>query len=362
MSSTPGTVFEVDTPALLLDWSAAENNLNHMSAFFANTGAALRPHFKNHKCPELARRQLLAGNAVGITCAKLAEAEVLVNAGFEDILVANQIIGQPKARRLVALNHHARVRAAVDCVLGIEQIAAEAHRAGITVGLLVEIDVGMGRCGVVPGEDAVALARLIDQTKGVQFDGLQAYEAHAIAMEDAAQRAQTAQAAMELALETRGLIEQSGIGCPIISGGGTGTYKTSGAIAGINEIQAGTYATMDWTYQIKTPEFHQALTVLATVISRAREGMCILDAGCKAVGHEFGPPKVLGRDDVEIPSFLSEEHTIAYSNDQSLKVGDKVRLVPSHACTTCNLHRQMIVHEADTIIDRWDISGSGAMT
>jgi D-serine deaminase-like pyridoxal phosphate-dependent protein len=353
-------VEDLDTPALLLDRPAMERNLRRIAAFFAERPARLRPHFKNHKCTQLARRQLAAGSAVGITCAKLGEAEVLVEAGIEDILIANQVVGSAKVQRLAQLAHRTRIRVAVDHESQIESIAAAAREAGSTVGLLVEVDIGMGRCGVAPGEPSLNLARLIAKTAGVRFDGLQAYEGHLVAVKDPAEREQRVRQAFEGAITTRRLIEQAGIPVAVISGGSSSTYAMTGQIPGIDEIQAGTYATMDWMYREVAPDFELALSVLARVISRPAADRAVLDVGLKGLGHEFGPPKAKGLLDADIKFHLSEEHCTG-RGVPDWKLGSTVELIPSHSCTTCNLYRWMHVHEQGRVVDVWPIEGSGRL-
>ncbi len=354
------SIEELDTPALLLDRRACDENLRRMAEFFAGRTCRLRPHFKNHKCPLLARRQLAAGNAVGLTCAKLGEAEVLAAPGFADLLVANQVVGARKIGRLVDIARTSRVTVAIDELGQAEVISEAAEAARVTVGVLVEIDIGMGRCGVPPGRPALELARQVARLPGLRFGGLQAYEGHAVYVNDVDRRAALVRQAMGLALETRQLLESSGMAVGGISGGSSSTYKIAAEVEGVDEIQAGTYATMDWRYAELAPEFRVAMTVLARVISK-RSGTAVLDVGLKGVGSEFGTPRIKDHPEVEIPSFLSEEHAIV-RRAVDWRVGDVVEIIPSHACTTCNLHRQFYVHEDGRVVDVWPIEAAGRLT
>ncbi len=351
---------ELDTPALLLDRGALERNLRRLAEHFRDRRCRLRPHFKNHKCTEIARRQIAAGSAVGMTCAKLGEAEVLADAGFDDVLIANQVVGGPKLRRLVDLAKRAKVRVAVDDIEQVRDISHAMSGANASVGLLIEVDIGMGRCGVPPGEPALALAREIVRLSGVRLDGIQAYEGHLVGLPDPQERARRTRAAMQDAIDTRRLIERAGIPVAVISGGSTATYATTGSLEGVDEIQAGTYATMDCFYRRISPEFEQALTVLTRVISRPRPGVAVLDVGVKGVGHEFGPPEVHGCPTAKIPRFLSEEHCIVH-DAPDWRIGQLVELVPSHACTTCNLYRRFCVHEDRRVVEIWPIEASGCL-
>jgi len=351
---------ELDTPALLLDIDAAQRNIDKLADFFVDKACKLRPHFKNHKCTTLMRRQL-AREAVGVTCAKVGEAEVCVQAGLQDVLIANQVVGARKIERLLRLVPHATVRVAVDCEDNCRQLSELADRAGHTLGCLIEVEVGMKRCGVPPGEPALELARLIDGLPGLRFDGLQGFEGHSVLIQDDAERNQITFASMSQLVDTGRYIEQAGIAVPIISGGGTGTHDVTGTLEGMTEMQAGTYVTMDWRYKETRPEFEIALSVLATCISAMAPERAVLDVGVKGVGAEFGPPIVRDRPDIDISFFLSEEHGFLNVNGEPLKVGQKVQLIPSHACTTCNLHRELYIHQDGRVTDVWPIEGSGKL-
>ena len=351
---------ELDTPALLLDIEATQRNIERMADFFADRPCKLRPHFKNHKCTTLMRRQLQR-EATGVTCAKVGEAEVLVAAGFDDILIANQVVGERKIERLVKLLPKALVRVAVDCEANCRGLSELASAAGQTIGCLVEVDIGMKRCGVPPLEPALELARIVDGLPGIRFHGLQGFEGHTVLIEDEAQRNAATREAIEALVGTGQFIEQAGLGVEIISGGGTGTYDLTGAIEGMDEVQAGTYVTMDWRYRDVCPEFDIALSVLATCISATVPGRAVLDVGVKGVGAEFGPPIVRDRPDIEISFFKSEEHSFLSVNGPALKVGEKVQLIPSHACTTCNLHREMYVCRDGKVVEVWPIEASGKL-
>lgn len=349
----------LDTPTLLLDLEACQANLRRMAEFFADRPAGLRPHFKNHKCVSLARRQLAAG-AVGMTCAKLGEAEVLADHGFDDILVANQIVGQAKVARLVRLAGRCQITVAVDHAEQAEAISAAAEAGGVCVGVLVEVDIGMGRCGVAPGQPALSLAGEISKLPGLRLRGLQAFEGHLVNQLDRQRRRQLATAAMQLAIDTRRKIEASGLPVELLSGCSTATYDITGVMPGVDEVQAGSYVTMDCQYQRLIPEFDIALTVLARVISRPAPDRAVLDVGVKGAGGEFGVPQIADWPDVEIPRFLSEEHLVV-RRCPNWAIGQAVRLVPSHACTTCNLHREIVVHQQGRVVDVWPIEAAGKL-
>jgi D-serine deaminase-like pyridoxal phosphate-dependent protein len=346
---------------LLLGTDALEANLYLMASYFTARPCKLRPHFKSHKCTQIARLQMQAG-AVGITCAKLGEAEVVADAGIRQILIANQIVGRIKVARLVELAKRADPIVAVDSPENIRMLSAAATTAGVTLRALVEVDIGMNRCGVQPGSPALDLARLAASLPGLSFEGLQGYEGHLVDFRDETERAEKTRAALKLLVETRRLIEQSGIPVNIVTGGGTGTYTITGNYPGVDEVQAGSYAAMDWWYSDIRPEFHQAQSILTTVISRPAPDLAIVDVGRKGVGAEFGPPRVKDLPGAKVAKFGSEEHTaLSLPENSAIRVGDHLELIPSHGCTTCNLYREYVVHRNGQVTDVWPIEGSGRM-
>ncbi len=352
---------EVDTPSLLLDRDAFEANIETMASYFRGKHTKLRPHFKSHKCTRIARAQMAAG-ATGITCAKLGEAEVLADAGIRKILIANEIVGPVKIARLIKLAQRADPIVAVDCAENIRMLSEAAVKADVTIGIFVEVDVGLRRCGVQPGEPALKLAQLVASMPGLKFRGLQGYEGHVVDLRDEAERIAKVSAAMQHVVTTRRLIEASGLPVELASGGGTGSYTITGNIDGMDEVQAGSYAAMDWWYNDIRPEFRQAMSILTTVISRPKPDIAVIDVGRKGVGAEMGPPRVKNLPGAEIANFGSEEHAmIRLPADANVKVGDHLEIIPSHGCTTSNLYREFIVHKNGVVTDVWPIEGSGRM-
>jgi D-serine deaminase-like pyridoxal phosphate-dependent protein len=350
---------EVDTPALVLDRAKLMRNIRRMADFAAGGPAKLRPHAKTHKCVEIARLQLEAG-AVGITCAKLGEAEALADGGISDILIANQIIGPLKLARLVELAGRCTVTVAVDDADNVRQIAAAAVAAGVTLRVLVEVNVGMDRCGVEPGEPALALARQVEAAEGLVFAGLQAYEGHLQNLMPFEERAARAETDMRKALTAKEHIEAAGLEVGVVSGCGTGTHTITGRLSWMTELQCGSYATMDAQYAaVGGADYENALTVLTTVISRSHPDKAVVDAGLKAVTPEFGDPTVL----VPGATWLdfSEEHgEITLSGPaRELSVGDKIELIPRHGCTTVNLYDTYHVIEDGALTDTWRVAARG---
>jgi D-serine deaminase-like pyridoxal phosphate-dependent protein len=362
MPSRTNFLREIDTPALVLDLDVLDSNIARMQAFFADKNARLRPHFKTHKCPEIVRKQLAAG-AKGITCAKAGEAEVLAAAGVEDILIANQIIGEKKIARLVELARRADITVAVDDAANVKDLAAAASAAGVTLGVLVEVDIGMKRCGVRAGRPAVELARSIAKQKGLEYRGLQGYEGHLVANEPGPEKTKAVLDALSLLTRTRDALIAAGLPPREVSGGGTGTYALTGSHPVMTEIQAGSYATMDAKYAKIVPEFGKALFCAVTVVSKLARNRAVGDAGLKAITSEFGMPEVASHSGVKVER-LAEEHTVfsLTARAADLRIGDKLLLVPSHGCTTFNLHDRVYGIRKGRIECTWAIAARGKVT
>lgn len=350
------SVYELPTPCIIADIEMLEANLQKMDDFLNGTNCKLRPHFKSNKCVSLARLQISYKNTVGITCAKLSEAEQLVAGGVHDVLIANQVIGMDKTARIAEMNRTATVRVAVDSKIGIEQLGTAAQDAGVVIGVLVEVDIGMKRGGVLPGKPVYDLVDIIAHTKGVSFDGLQSYEGHIVTLENYSERKRRVEQDLEPVIETKKQLENLGYQ-PIISSGGTGTYDITGHIDGIDELQCGSYALMDSAYKKIRPEFEYARYILATVTSNQMDNKTI-DVGLKGVGAEYGIPEVIGYPDAHALGF-SEEHLVIENLNTS--IGDKIKMIPPHGCTTNNLYSKMWIARNDKIVDVWEIEGRGCL-
>ena len=351
------TIHDLPTPALLLDWPAARRNIEWAAAFVADKPVQLRPHFKHHKCVPLAKAQMEAGGCVGMTTATVAEAKALVEGGITDVLIANQVLSG--LDQLVEIAERNTIRVLVDDVANAHPIAEAGLAAGFDIGVLVEVDIGTHRSGVHPGEPALDLVRHLIEMPGVRFDGLHAYHGHVVNILEPDDRAESARVTMQLAIDTRRLVESAGIPCQILTGGGAATYKTIGKMDGVDELQIGSYVGMDWSYKERVgADFEIAFSVLATVISVSTQGM-VLDVGVKGIAHESGPPRLLDHPNFEIPRFKSEEHTIVKAEGHGLSVGDRIRLTPSHGCGTCNLYNQIVICDGDEVRDIWTTSARG---
>ena len=352
-------MFDLDTPVLCLDAAKLERNIARMAAFFEGRPARLRPHSKTHKCPTIAWMQMRAG-AIGITCAKLGEAEVMAQAGLRDLLIANQILGADKIARLINLAAYSEVMVAVDDAANAQELSDAANAKGIALRTIIEVDVGMGRCGTLPGEETLRLAGKMVALPGLRFEGIMGYEGHTVMAPDMDKRRAAAEAAMAQLVATHDLLVQQGIRCDIVSAGGTGTYHITGAYPGITEVEAGSYATMDAKYHSVGSDFELALTLLARVIS-VRGDRAIINAGMKAMTHEFGMPTVLHPEGWALAK-LSEEHGILERQGGApLQRGDVVELLPSHGCTTINLHDNYHVTRNDVVEAVWPIAARGCI-
>lgn len=352
-------VTDIDTPALCLDIEIVEANIKRMAGYFQDSPMRLRPHAKTHKSPMLAQMQMAAG-AIGITCAKLGEAEVMATAGLKDLLIANQIVGPVKIARLVNLASYTEVMVAVDNADNVADLNEAAEAKGVRLRVLIEVDIGFHRCGVTPGQATLDLARKVVASPGLRFEGLMGYEGHRVFIEDVEERKQKTEDDLELLIETVELLHRDGIPVKIVSSGGTGTYFITGTYPGITEIQVGSYITMDSQYRQDVGiDFDYGLTLLATVISTRGEDHAINDAGLKTVTRDFGLPIVIDPPGWEITD-LSEEHGYLHRLDgPPLKVGDKVVIVPNHGCTTINLHDNYHVIRRGILEAVWPIAGRG---
>lgn len=331
---------DIETPALLVDLDRMEANLERMASFFRQVPAKLRPHFKNHKCTDLASRQLDAG-AIGITCATLREAECLVHHGIRNVLLANEIVDAAKIRRFVELARRADVIVCVDNEKAANELARAARNRHTQVSVLVDVDVGLHRCGVPPGEATVRLARTVEE-KGLRFRGLMGYEGHVLRKSPGPEKEEAAAAAMGPLTETRACLEREGLPAEIVSAGGTGTYSISGRYPGVTEIQAGSYLLMDTDYRKCCTDFDPALTLLTTVISKTAGERVVVDAGLKALSCERGIPAVK-----DIPGLatrrLTAEHGIIDLQDPlaPVQVGDRIEMWVHYSDATVNLHEQI---------------------
>lgn len=329
---------DLETPALIIDLDKLENNLRAMMRRLEGRTTRLRPHLKSAKISEIARMQIAAG-AKGITCAKLSEAEVLVDAGISDVLIANQIVNPhklDKLDKLARLALRACLTVAADDEDNLRDLSAAACRAGSTVGVLVELDIGMGRCGVRDRHSLLRLAKAAQALPGLRFEGIQAYEGHLVHVDGAAERRAGYEKALAILQKCVSWLEENGVPVPEISGGGTGTHEMALEAGALTELQAGSYIYMDARYrQVEgTGCFAPSLYVLTEIVGHSEE-FAIGDAGLKSMSAEFGQPVLEGGESEALK--LSEEHVKIPDVAGRYARGDRLMLLPSHCCTTINL-------------------------
>ena len=358
MRDPPAHVADIPTPALVIDVAVMERNIRRMAEFFAAGPCQLRPHFKAHKTPEIAGRQLAAGSCTGLTCATVSEAEVAADLCC-DILIANEPVGPGKCERVATLARRVQVTIAVDSAAGLAAIDVAGRHAGVTVGVLVDIDVGQTRCGVTPGSEALSLARRTASAKGVALRGLMGYEGHLVSLGDRAEREARTRLAMAGLVETARMFRANGLPCDVVSAGGTGTYDISGRIDGITEIQAGSYVLMDTDYGRLDVPFEQAFWVLGTVISRPDPGRCVADCGHKSTTKNHGHPVVRDLDGASVVSLNDEHVIISVPPECRINIGDRVYLRPSHIDPTINLHDVFYALDGSRVIGVWPIAARG---
>ncbi len=357
-------VADVDTPALLMDMDAVQGNIRRREKLAKDAGIAYRPHAKSHKSPVIARMQLAAG-AVGVCCAKLGEAEVMEAAGIGDILITAPVIGTGKIERLVQTARRATIAVVVDDAGNIDDLARAARDADIGLDVVIEVDVGQGRCGVAPGPAAAALAERIAAAPGLRFRGLQGYQGLIQMTPDFGARRDAALAALDRLLETAERVRGLGMEVAVLTGGGTGTSVIDAAQGGLTEIQPGGYIFMDsryggieWDDGNPTP-FEKSLTLLATVISRPAANRAILDIGYKAVSSDGGLPVPIDLPGASF-GFAGEEHSqLAYGGACPLEIGDVVALWPSHCDTTVNLYDRYVCIRGGAVAAVIDIAARG---
>lgn len=360
---------EVDTPALLIDLDAFEANLDTMAALLAPTGVKLRAHAKTHKSPVIAHLQMARG-AVGQCVQKVGEAEALAWGGVPDILVSNEVVGPAKLSRLAALARIARVAVCADDAAQVRAIEAAAAEADMRLSVLVEIDVGAGRCGVAPGSDAVALAKAIAASRHLSFGGLQAYQGSAQHRRTPEERQGLIAAAVDGTRRTVEQLRQQGLDCPIVGGGGTGTFALEAGSGIYTEVQAGSYVFMDADYARNLDAagepvgtFRHALFVLSSVMSAPRAGIAVLDAGLKALAVDSGLPLVWQRPDLRYVG-ASDEHgkLTVEPGAAGPRLGEKLRLIPGHCDPTVDRYDWYVGIRRGRVECLWPIAARGAMS
>jgi D-serine deaminase-like pyridoxal phosphate-dependent protein len=353
----------LDTPALLLDLDALDHNIALMAERIIHQGGKdWRPHAKAFKSPAIAHLLRQAG-AIGVTVAKVSEAEIFAASGIADILIANIVVGPTKTARLAALQHSACVTATVDHPDQLPALAEAARAAGSTIPLLVDLDIGLHRTGVATTEAALALADRIAHTPGLQLAGLMGYEGHALAIPDPETKRSTIQAAIARLAEARAAFECAGLPCPIVSAAGSGSYEVTAGLPAVTELQAGggIFGCMYYLELCRVTRHKPALFVLVSVISRPAPDRTILDAGRKAFSNHGAEPTIEGHPDCRIRMLSAEHTTIENPRDTEWKIGQKVKLIPGYSDLTFVLHDRVLGHRDGRVETAWPILGRGAL-
>lgn len=357
------SIDDLDTPVVLVDLDVFERNATRIHRELTDHNVAWRPHSKAHKSPFLARLQLAIG-AIGVTCAKLGEAEVMVAEGITDVLVANMLGSPSKWRRAAELQHRARLTICVDDLQHVQWASAAATAAGTVIPVLIEVDVGMHRVGVRSTAQAVELADRIAGAPGVELAGVMGYEGHLPAVWPAAEKVAACRQALKALTDAADGIRAAGHEVDTVSSGGTATFQSSFGVSGLTESQAGGGCLMDRFYaETCHIDLDFALTSVATTVSAPEPGVAIVDAGFKSLGSLAGmlPALVLDRPGVELAR-VSAEHGILSTADVALRVGDRIRMVPPYSDAMLLLHEQMIGHRNNVVTDVIPVAGRGKLT
>jgi D-serine deaminase-like pyridoxal phosphate-dependent protein len=344
----------LSTPALVVDLDVFDANVAALATLMMGTGKTVRPHVKAHRTPELARRQL-GGPAVGVTCATVGEAEVMVAAGIGDLLIANEVVDGAKLARIAELAHHATVTVAADDPAPVQALSQAAARAGVAIGVLIDVDILLHRCGVMTIPEAVALARTIEASPRLHLAGIMGYEGRVRLGTD--RRTERIAGAYRALTDTRAALLKAGHQVEVVSAAGTSTLREAIADPTITEIQAGVYALMEPELLAMDLPFRCAVTVRGTVISR-HEDHFVVDIGRRVVGVEYGPPVPV--DFLATHIAISDEHSTISAPGEPPPLGSTVDLIPGQIRTTFNLHDRVWVSRGGELVDCWPVSARGA--
>ena len=354
---------DLDTPILCIDLNLMDSNIKQMAEFVRRHGKSWRPHAKCHKTPVIAQKEMVAG-AVGVTVAKVSEAEVMAAAGIRDVLIANMIVGQLKWERLAALCAWADPIVACDHFAQVQPLAAICARNGVTCRVIIEMNIGLDRVGTRPGRDTFDLALAISKLKGVEFVGIMGYEGHLLLIENAEEKRRQIREAMAMLAECADKLRRDGLRCDIVSAGGTGSYQISAECDGITELQCGggIFADPFYLQECHVGGLESALSVFATVVSRPTLDRAVLDSGRKTLNPDVRLPIVKGWPDASVKR-LSAEHCELNLGPQSqnLKIGDKVELIVGYADFTTPLHDHFYGFRGERLEVVWPILGRGKL-
>ncbi len=353
---------ELDTPALLLDLDAFEHNVALMSERIRSRGKLWRPHAKAFKTPAIAHILRRAG-AIGVTVAKVSEAEVMVAGGIEDVLIAHLVVGDSKLARLAALQRYADVKTTVDHPDHVEMLSKAAQAAGSTIGVLVDLDIGLGRTGVLDAKAALDLAVQVSRSKGLRFDGLMGYEGHALMIPDPAEKRLAISQSLGILDDARNLLEQRGFECKIVSAGGSGSYEYAADAPGPTELQAGggIFACRYYTEGCGVKGHTPAISVWATVVSRPKATRAVLDVGFKSMSAHKQNPVLRDAPEAKILNLSAEHATVELNSWTTLKIGSKLHVIPGYSDLTFVLHDRVLGYRDGRVQTNWELWGRGKL-
>jgi len=362
------TISDLETPALLIDLDIMEGNLQKLADYSRKHRLRVRPHTKTHKIPALGRKQLDLG-AAGLTVAKVGEAEVMLAAEPPELLVAYPIVGRRKLERLMQVAGKTSVTVSLDSAAVALQLSEAAQAAGIEIGVLAEVDVGLGRVGVPPGDTLLQLVQQIQRLPGLRLEGIAFYPGQIKSLDEQGEQALQSLAQMlERILDD---LRKAGFEARIVSGGSTPTLFHSHRLPGLNEIRPGTYIFNDRNTALSGAcTFEEcAATVMVTVVSTAKPGQMIIDGGSKtfssdqaAAGTEASFGRIVDSPDAVFTK-MNEEHGFVDLRraGQKFTVGDRVRIIPNHVCVAMNLHERVYGIRGDTVEQTWRVDGRGKL-
>jgi 3-hydroxy-D-aspartate aldolase len=358
---SPGTpIEELDTPCLILDMDALESNMRVISDFYKDRTCKMRPHVKNHKSPVLAHMQMRMGGTVGGVCAaKVSEAEVMVQGGVDDVFITSEVVTRDKIDRLCALARQANMKVACDHEQNARDLSDGAQTAGVILGVIIEVETQMRRCGVQSPDQGVELARLVTDLPGLDFRGVMSHQTlGADDPKDRETRYTEGRRMIQTCLDVKDAIVAAGIPVEIVSTGESWTYDVAGDTPGVTEVQGGTYQIMETAYRYMS-EFEHAGKVLSTIISTPRPGVAVGDAGMEVMGHIKGVPGVDGMEGVTVKSMDALSSVLQVEGDSRLEVGDKVTLLPSQQDAMVSRWDQYVAVRNGKVEAVWDIPARG---
>lgn len=343
------------TPFVVMDLDLVDKNIVTIERFFSNKSANVRPHIKTHKCSAIARNQVAAHGA-GVTCSTTNEVEAMVAAGIDDILLANVVTDRQRLAALARSAQKARVMVNVDSEVAVTLLIEAVEQVGASLGVLIEYDIGMRRNGVRSTSQGIELAELAARSPYLEVRGVSAYEGHLVDVEDREERREKVLQAFEPALELLDQLQRRGFDASVLTGGSTATYQTSVLIPQMTDVQAGTYLAMDETYRHLAPEFVPTFVVAGSVLTSRQDGSLVLDIGVKRIGIDWGDPVLVGVDAAF--RYIAEEHTVfQVLSGKRPGVGERVAMVPGHACTTLTRYRRIVGSRNGNVEAIFDVDG-----